>query len=92
MNNEITEAEIRTETMIVLQKAKHGFITTSDLIDILTQRMNPTGHDAEILDGRLDTHFSQKVRNLVSHRNQGSGLSAKGLAIYDETLEGWRLP
>jgi hypothetical protein len=30
--------------------------------------MEPTGVDAELLYGRSDTHFSQKVRNLVSHR------------------------
>lgn len=29
--------------------------------------MRPTGLDAEILSGRRDTYFSQKVRNLKSH-------------------------
>ena len=48
---------------------KYNGITTSDLIKELTKLFNPTGEDAEILAGRNDTKFSQKVRNLVSHRS-----------------------
>lgn len=42
-------------------------ITTSELIELLTDIMQPKGKDAEIIDGRKDTYFSQKVRNLRSH-------------------------
>ena len=42
-------------------------IRTSELIDELARIHNPTGEDLEILDGRNDTKFSQKVRNLKSH-------------------------
>ncbi len=49
--------------------SKKGSATTSDLIKELTIIFNPTGEDAEILSGRHDTKFSQKVRNLVSHRD-----------------------
>lgn len=41
--------------------------TTSELIKKLEDIMNPQGKDAEIIPGRNDTYFSQKVRNLRSH-------------------------
>ena len=41
----------------------------SELIDELIMRMRPDGHDQEILKDRKDTYFSQKVRNLRSHKN-----------------------
>lgn len=48
---------------------KHnGSLTTGQLIKVLTDELNPSGADMEILFGRKDTRFSQKVRNLVSHR------------------------
>ncbi len=50
-----------------MYNSKDGIITTSELISKLTQIMRPTGIDAEILAGRTDTYFSQKVRNLKSH-------------------------
>ena len=43
-------------------------IPTSDLIVELTKMLWPSGEDLEILVGRNDTKFSQKVRNLVSHK------------------------
>lgn len=42
-------------------------ISTSELIGLLEDIMQPTGKDAEIIEGRNDTYFSQKVRNLHSH-------------------------
>lgn len=42
-------------------------ITTSELIIELRSIFNPTGEDAEMLQGRSDDKFSQIVRNLVSH-------------------------
>jgi hypothetical protein len=57
-----------------------GGLTTTDLIDRLTAALDPDGADAEILANRQDTHFSQKVRNLVSHRT----LVNQGWATYDE--------
>ncbi len=43
-------------------------LTTSLLIKALTENLKPEGADAEILFGRNDTRFSQKVRNLISHK------------------------
>lgn len=86
-----TESQVRTEALTELASSKNGRLTTTELIDLLEGRLNPTGHDAEILDGRGDTYFSQKVRNLVSHRDQGTGLVARGLAIYNADDESWTI-
>lgn len=59
-----------------------GHISTSDLISELEEEFLPEGRDAEILDGRLDTYFSQKVRNLISHRNTNTSMFTKGYADY----------
>lgn len=47
---------------------ENGTASTSELIKGLTKFFNPSGEDAEILNNRSDTKFSQKVRNLKSHR------------------------
>lgn len=62
------EKTIAIEAVKIVEE--FGEITMSELISELTERMRPTGHDAEILKGRKDTYFSQKVRNLRSHHNQ----------------------
>jgi hypothetical protein len=67
--------------------ANGGTITTSDLIHVLTQEFEPSGIDAALLDGRRDTHFSQKVRNLVSHRESSTSMFTRGYAIYDARSE-----
>jgi hypothetical protein len=85
----ITEAEIRAAALAELAKSPSGRLTTSQLIDRLIDRMSPTGHDAEVAANRSDTYFSQKVRNLVSHRDVGTGLQARGLAVYNSEDESW---
>jgi len=87
----ITEAEVRAAALAELAKAPQGKLTTSQLIDLLTARMSPTGHDADFAENRSDTYFSQKVRNLVSHRDSGTGLQARGLAVYNSTDESWEI-
>lgn len=63
----ITESQLVLPALYLMYKSNDGIITTSELITKLTQIMCPTGMDAEILAGRTDTYFSQKVRNLKSH-------------------------
>lgn len=86
-----TEEQIRLRALAQLAVAHNGKLTTTQLIELLTDEMQPDGKDAEIIDGRLDTYFSQKVRNLVSHRNEGRGLQVTGLADYDADEEGWTI-
>jgi hypothetical protein len=87
----ITESEVRASALAQLAKSPSGRLTTSQLIDCLTDRMSPTGHDAEFAPNRGDTYFSQKVRNLVSHRDIGTGLQARGLAVYNSEDESWTI-
>lgn len=62
-----------------------GRINTTDLIRRLEEWFQPEGEDNEILDGRADTKFSQKVRNFKSHKT----LEKAGYAV--ETDDGFEL-
>lgn len=86
-----SEVELLKPALAYMATQPDGFARTSDLIDHLTRMFKPSGEDAEILEGRSDTKFSQKVRNLVSHRSTTSGLVAQGLATYDKSLGGWTI-
>lgn len=44
-------------------------ITTTGLISEVREIMKPLGEDLEILDNRSDDKFSQKVRNIKSHKS-----------------------
>lgn len=72
------ESDLVIPALEALQESREG-LYTEDLIKILTERLEPVGRDAEILAGRRDTYFSQKVRNLKSHNT----LVRHGLAKYD---------
>jgi hypothetical protein len=86
-----TESQIRDEALKELLAAPGCRLTTTQLIDRLSARLPISGRDAQIAYGRSDTYFSQKVRNLVSHRNQSTGLQARDLADYDANTESWTL-
>ncbi|MBU0634820.1 MAG: HNH endonuclease [Candidatus Omnitrophica bacterium] len=72
----IAERELMLPALFLIDLRKS--LTTSDLIAELTHLMHPSGEDAKILNGRKDTKFSQKVRNLVSHHT----LERLGYATY----------
>ena len=72
----ISESELILPTLMLLERSPEG-LNTSQLIERLTATLHPTGDDMEILVGRNDTRFSQKVRNLTSHDT----LTEQGLAI-----------
>lgn len=76
-----------------------GSASTTDLIRDLTALLRPEGHDAQIIANRNDTYFSQKVRNLASHRASNGmadwtgftdgryTLTAAGQALLEENRE-----
>jgi len=84
-------ARVRENEIIIpaLQAAaaNGGSITTTDLIQEMEAHFQPSGEDVDIIDGRNDTKFSQKVRNLVSHRESGASMFSKGYAIYHADSE-----
>ena len=63
----VTESELILPALWLMSQSKDGCISTTALIRELTKIIQPSGIDAEILAGRNDTYFSQKVRNLKSH-------------------------
>lgn len=64
----VTESELVLPALWLMDRKADGFINTSELIRELTNIIQPIGIDADILAGRNDTYFSQKVRNLKSHK------------------------
>ena len=93
----ISENQLIIPSLKVFSRRKEG-TTTSELIDILTEIMQPKGKDAEIIPGRNDTYFSQKVRNLRSHstferdnlaeyKNEKYYITEKGLDFLEDKYE-----
>jgi hypothetical protein len=81
MTKSISEHEIALPTLKVL--ASHGgYMNTSDLIEELEVFLRPQGRDAQILRNRHDTHFSQKVRNQISHRKSSTNIIRRGHVRY----------
>ena len=76
----ITESELVLPSLYLMSLRPMGSISTTELICRLTQIMNPQGLDAQILNNRSDTYFSQKVRNLKSHNT----LVKHGYAVYSD--------
>lgn len=66
MEKRITETELILPSLY-LMSLNNGRITTSELIQKLRDIMKPIGEDLQILLGRSDDKFSQKVRNLKAH-------------------------
>ena len=80
-NDEYTESDLILPTLRYLKDNSQG-LTTAELIPLLEGELQPKGHDAEIISGRSDTFFSQKVRNLKSHNT----LERYGLAVYENGI------
>lgn len=94
----IAEQELILPALYIIRR--EGGANTTQLIQELTALFHPTGEDAAILAGRNDTKFSQKVRNLKSHRESNGmaeytdlspagvyTLTAAGEACLEENLE-----
>ena len=80
MEDRITESDLVLPSLYLMSRQERGFISTSALIELLEQLFQPTGLDAQILAGRNDTYFSQKVRNLKSHSTFERSGYAEGVA------------
>ena len=87
----VRESDLVLPTLRFMTERKDGFIRTTELIEELRALFNPTGRDAEIIEERSDDFFSQKVRNLVSHRKGENSFIANGYAKYDGTQHGLQI-
>lgn len=68
-----------------------GEITMTDLIAEMVDLFQPQGEDAALIEGRADTKFTQKVRNLVSHRSGPNSMFSKAYATYHAPSESIRV-
>jgi hypothetical protein len=91
MAGRIRERDLHIPALRAAAAKPGGFISTTDLIAELEQEFEPDGEDADILHGRADTKFSQKVRNLISHKNTSTSIFTKGHATYENVNEGIRI-
>lgn len=62
-----TESDLIVPALRIIAEQTSGIITT-ELISKLRIELHPTGEDTKPLKGRNDDAFSQKVRNLISHK------------------------
>jgi hypothetical protein len=85
MPQRIPEPELVIPTLELLDGAPNGEMKTTAIIAALDNMFGPEGEDNEILEGRHDTKFSQKVRNLKSHKT----LEKAGLA--EAVYRGFRI-
>ncbi|MCF6244929.1 MAG: winged helix-turn-helix domain-containing protein [Sulfurovum sp.] len=74
----ITESELILPALHVMNDKENGEITTSELINELENLIEIDEEDKGIIQGRKDSYFTQKVRNLKSHNT----LTKKGFATY----------
>ena len=84
----IHESDLTIPALRIANSKQGGFITTKELISHLERMFNVSGEDAEILEGRSDTKFSQIVRNIISHRESSKNMIARGFAQYDADKKG----
>lgn len=78
----ISEGHLVIPTLLALRESKVGWLSTSSLIEKLIVALKPDGEDAEKLDGRNDSRFSQIVRNMISHKTVSGNIIAEGYVEY----------
>lgn len=87
----ISEKDLYKPTLELLADTDDGFLTTSEIISKLEQKFNPSGHDSDIIDGRNDSFFSQKVRNIISHKDTSGNIIFEGWVEHDTVRHGLQL-
>lgn len=85
----ITESDLILPALKIIKEAGWKGIQTSGLIPALRKLLLLSQEDTEILQWRKDDKFSQKVRNLVSHRT----LEGKWYVVFQDwsfvLTQGW---
>lgn len=100
MAKRIPEKDLFLPALYVIYR-NNGKVNTTKIIEALSFLFQPTGTDGELLQGRSDTKFSQKVRNLMgshyttngmaSHTNKDADgyftLTAQGVKVVEDNEE-----
>jgi len=76
----ISERGLILPSLYFLEKEGNKELSTTELIAKLRELLNPRGEDLDIIEGRADDKFSQKVRNLRSHKT----LEKEGYTTYSD--------
>lgn len=85
----ISETELILPSLYVISLSENQTISTSDLVSQLRNLLKPVGDDLTVLDGRNDDKFSQKVRNLTSHKTlEKLGFASINNGYHQITSEG----
>ena len=63
-HSRITESELVLPSLYLMTLNPQGGISTSELIQLLTQILKPKGVDAQILSNRKDTYLELVFRHL----------------------------
>jgi hypothetical protein len=79
MASKVTKRDLILPALWCIGQSKNKTISTTNLQRCLRDLLHPSGEDLEILKGRRDDKFSQKVRNLRSHET----LESLGFATYE---------
>lgn len=90
-HSRIKESDTYLPVLELLDDAPDGFLRTSDIIRGLEAYFAIQGEDAEILEHRSDTKFSQIVRNIVSHKSTSTNLIGAGWAVHEKNRRGLRI-
>ena len=83
MEERIWEKDLLLPALKIINDAWNNWISTTELSDNLRTLLNPSGEDLQILKWRADDKFSQKVRNLKSHKT----LEKKGFVRCESSNE-----
>ncbi len=79
-----SEKELILPALTIIYENQEG-LNTTELKEKLRATLNPSGHDLDILQGRNDDVFSQKVRNLISHKTLNKFVDIKNGKYYINT-------
>lgn len=80
----ITEEQLILPALYLMDISPNKSITTTAMKEALIEIFKPSGEDSEIISGRNDTYFTQKVRNLKSHNT----LTNLNYAVYTDRIQG----
>lgn len=83
----IKERQLILPSLFLIDLSPQKQLTTTELQQGLRDLLNPTGEDLETLANRNDDKFSQKVRNLRSHKT----FEKLGVAEYNDENAAYRL-
>jgi hypothetical protein len=92
MSDRIPEGDLVFPALDCLYDSPTGRVSTTKLRQYLTDTLSPKGEDTDILVGRNDMKFDQKVRNLKSHHTlEKTGYATANRGGFEITAAGRKM-